>query len=162
MTVIAGAVLLVAAVMFFLLHPMLTGRRASLQWEEDEPTEAESRRRVTLLALRDVEYDYATGKLGEDDYHALKRELAAEALAALTAAEAESASLGAVAPQLEAEIARLRGGLDVGTTCAVCGSGNDAGSRFCAYCGVPLRAAGAGPQGAPRPERSPERRPEPA
>jgi cytochrome c-type biogenesis protein CcmI len=141
MTFIAGAVLLVAAVMIFLLHPMLTGQRASLRWEEDELTEAEARRRVTLLALRDVEYDYATGKLGEDDYQTLKRELAAEALAALTAAEAESAALGAAAPQLEDEIARLRGGLARGTTCAVCGSGNGPDSRFCGYCGVPLRAS---------------------
>ena len=161
MIVVAGAVLLVAAVMLYLLQPMLTGRRASLQWEEDEPTEAESRRRVTLLALRDVEYDYATGKLGEEDYQVLKRELAAEALAALSAAEAESASIGAAAPQLEAEIARLRGGLDAGTTCAVCGSGNDAASRFCAYCGVPLRGlrdgtAGAAGRGGASPARSPE------
>jgi len=141
MTFIAGAVLLVAAVMVFLLQPMLTGRRASLRWEEDELTEAESRRRVTLLALRDVEYDYATGKLGDEDYQTLKRELAAEALAALSAAEAESASLGASVPQLEAEIARLRGGLTLGTTCAVCGSDNRPDSRFCAYCGVALRAS---------------------
>ena len=155
MIVIAGAVLLVAAVMLFLLHPMLTGRRASLQWEEDEPTEAEARRRVTLLALRDVEYDYATGKLGAEDYQALKRELAAEALAALTVAEAETAAHSASAPQLEDEIARLRGGLDLGTTCAVCGSSNDVHSRFCAYCGVPLRAQrdeAPGGTGAPRPK----------
>ena len=140
MTVIAGAVLLIAAVMLLLLQPMMMGRRASLQWEEDEPTEAESRRRVTLLALRDVEYDFATGKLGEEDYQSLKRELAAEALAALTEAEAEAASLGAAVPQFENEIARLRGGLALGTTCAVCGTGNTADSRFCGYCGVPLRA----------------------
>ena len=141
MTFIVGAVLLLAAVLIFLLQPMLTGRRASLRWEEDEPTEAEARRRVTLLALRDVEYDFATGKLGEEDYQALKRELAAEALAALSAADAESASLSESVPQLEAEIARLRGGLTIGTTCVVCGSHNGADSRFCGYCGVALRAS---------------------
>ena len=151
MTFIVGAVLLIAAVLIFLLQPMLTGRRASLRWEEDEPTEAEARRRVTLLALRDVEYDYATGKLGDEDYQALKRELAAEALTALADAEAESASLGAATPQLEDEIARLRGGLALGTTCAVCGSANQAESRFCAYCGVPLRARQDEATGAPSP-----------
>ena len=151
MIVIAGAVLLVATVMFFLLHPMLTGRRASLQWEEDEPTEAESRRRVTLLALRDVEYDYATGKLGQEDYQALRRELAAEALTALAEAEAESTSLGAAAPHLEDEITRLRSGLSLGSTCSVCGSGNSADSRFCAYCGVPLRDGASGRASRPRP-----------
>ncbi len=155
MTVIAGAVLLVAAVVFFLLHPILSGRHASLHRERDEPTEAESRRRVTLLALRDVEYDYATGKLGEEDYQALKRELAAEALVALTDAEGESSASRQDVPWLEREIVRLRGGLAAGTTCAACGSANEPGSRFCAYCGIPLDTPGSGsaPDGsAPRPE----------
>ena len=143
MSVIIGAVLLVAAVVLYILQPMLSGQRASLHRELDEPTEAESRRRVTLLALRDVEYDYATGKLTEGDYRALKRELSAEALAALDHVDAEAAAGPAGAPpELEDEIARLRGGLRTGTTCSVCGSGNDAGSLFCSYCGAPLAHGG--------------------
>ena len=34
----------------------------------DEPTEAQFRKRVSLLQLRDAEYEFAMGKLGEDDY----------------------------------------------------------------------------------------------
>src|SRR5262245_65176741 len=98
MSVIIGAVLLVAAVVLFILQPMLSGQRASLHRELDEPTEAEARRRVTLMALRDVEYDFATGKLDESDYQRLKRELAAEALAALDQADAEAAAGPAGAP----------------------------------------------------------------
>ena len=150
-SVVIGAVLLVAAVVLFILQPMLSGQRASLHRELDEQTEAEARRRVTLLALRDVEYDYATGKLDEKDYRELKRELAAEALAALDRAEAEAAAGPAGAPQeLEAENARLRGGLRAGTTCSVCGSANESGSRFCSFCGAPLSQAPGG--AAPRPE----------
>ena len=150
MSVIVGAGLLVAAVVLFILQPMISGRRASLHREWDEPTEAEARRRVTLLALRDVEYDYATGKLDETDYKSLKRELAAEALTALEHAEAESAAGPAAAPpELEAEIARLRGGIQAGTTCGACGTVNDAGSGFCAYCGAPLSLSSAGPRPEP-------------
>jgi cytochrome c-type biogenesis protein CcmI len=146
MSVIVGAVLLVVAVILFILQPMLSGRRASLHREMDEPTEAESRWRVALLALRDVEYDHATGKLDEADYHALRRELAAEALTALERVDSEAtAGPGGAPPALEDEIARLRSGLRSGTTCASCGSGNDGGSSFCAYCGAPLRAAAGGP-----------------
>ncbi len=160
MTLIAGAVLLAAAVVLFLLQPLVSGRRASLHRELDEPTEAESRRRVTLLALRDVEYDYATGKLGDEDYQSLRRELAAEALTALAAVEAESNEGGDATPGLEEDIARLRGGLASGSTCAMCGSGNATESRFCAYCGAALgdtaggpAAKGAGPDRAtPAPE----------
>jgi len=162
MTLIVGAVLLVAAVVVYLVQPMLTGLGASLQREEDEPTEAESRRRVTLLALRDVEYDYATGKLGEEDYQSLRRELAAEALAALEDVEAESSVGLEAVGRLEDEIARLRGGLSGGSTCGVCGSANDSGSRFCGYCGTPLETDGTtrGPDGPGAAGRSP--RPEPA
>ena len=147
MSVVVGAVLLIAAVVLFVLQPMLSGQRASLHRELDEPTEAESRRRVTLLALRDVEYDYATGKLDDADYNALKRELAAEALTALERFDAETAAGPAGAPpELEAEIARLRGGLRSGTACGACGTVNDAGSLFCAYCGTPLPLAGTAPR----------------
>ena len=146
MSVVVGAVLLVVAVILFILQPMLSGRRASLHREMDEPTEAESRRRFALLALRDVEYDHATGKLDEVDYRVLRRELAAEALTALERVNSEAAAERSGAPsELEDEIARLRSGLRSGTTCAACGSGNDEGSSFCAYCGVPLRAAAGGP-----------------
>lgn len=149
MTLIIGAVLLVTAVVVYLVQPMASGLYASLSREEDEPTELESRRRVALLALRDVEYDRATGKLGQEDYRTLRRELAAEALDALAAAEAET-SLGADASPVEREIARLRSGLESGSTCGACGSANEATSRFCAYCGSPLGTAvrsGASPDG---------------
>jgi cytochrome c-type biogenesis protein CcmI len=133
-----GALLLVTAVVAFVLTPILRGQHASLEREDDEMTDAEARRRVTLLALRDVEYDYHTGKLDETDYESMKRELSAEALAALKEAEAEADSPGSNQDALEAEIAALRQGLRSGTACTGCGHTNPSGSRFCASCGQPL------------------------
>lgn len=144
-----GAVLLAGAVVFYVLHPILTGQEAPMERDADELTEAEARRRVSLLALRDVEYDRATGKLDEEDYRALRRELSNEALAALEAEEAEEAdrSSGGTAGarggswDIEAEIRRVREGLRAGLTCAACGHLNASGSRFCAICGTSLQAA---------------------
>ena len=133
-----GALLLVAAVVIFILQPLITGQRASLVREDDERSEAEALRRVKLLALRDVEYDYATGKLDEEDYASLKAELSAEALEALEMSEREASGVGTEA--LEREIAAVRAGLESGTTCTSCGFANDEGSRFCASCGHPLEA----------------------
>lgn len=135
--VILGAVLLVAAVVLFIIQPVLRGEWASLERDDDEMTEAEARRRVTLLALRDVEYDYHTGKLDDRDYQDLRRELSAEALDALKAARSE-AEAGAAQDDLEAEIAAVRDGLRSGSMCATCGHANPAGSRFCAACGQRL------------------------
>ena len=117
--------------------------------EDSEMTDAEAKRRVTLLALRDVEYDRVTGKLDERDYQELRREISAEALAALAAEEAERSKEGArTGPggviDLEAQIERVRLGLRSGATCRSCGHVNPAGSRFCSSCGSSLTRSPAG------------------
>ena len=133
---LVGAILLVAATVYFILHPIVKGRFASLRREDDEMTESEARRRVTLLALRDVEYDFATGKLDESDYGELKRELSAEALAALDAASDEGSAVDQAA--IEREIAAVREGLREGYLCGACGHRSPDASRYCANCGVRL------------------------
>lgn len=132
---VLGALILVGAVVAFILQPVIQGKHASLVREDDEMSEAEARRRVTLLALRDVEYDYHTGKLDETDYKAMKRQFSAEALAAMKAMEEDGAE-----EALEAEIAAVRQGLATGTACETCGHLNPPGSRFCGACGSPLEA----------------------
>jgi NADH pyrophosphatase NudC (nudix superfamily) len=128
-----GALILVVAVVAFILQPVLQGHWASLRHEDEEMTEVEARRRVTLLALRDAEYDFAMGKLDENDYQALKRQLSAEALAALEALE-KSGGRDAV----EAEIAAARQQMEEEVRCGACLNHNPAGSRFCGACGAAL------------------------
>lgn len=142
-----GALLLVVAVVAFILHPLVAGRHAPMEKSDDEMSDAESRRRVKLLALRDVEYDFATGKLDDEDYRSLKRELSAEALEALEASEKEAEGIGSDA--LEAEISVIRKGLESGTVCEVCGHANPGGSRFCSGCGSALarESVGSGSSG---------------
>lgn len=165
MSFLLGATLFAGAVIFYVLQPILTGRKAPMGRDDDEMTDAEARRRVTLLALRDVEYDRETGKLDDGDYRALRRELSAEALDALEAEERERRSSGAGVGVLEggegggadgsgsfdldAEIRRVRQGLRSGRTCRECGNVNPAGSRFCSGCGSALHAAASTGEGAP-------------
>jgi rRNA maturation endonuclease Nob1 len=138
-TLYVGVALVAAAVLLFIMQPVVKGLHASLEREDDELTETEARKRVALLALRDVEYDFLAGKLDEQDYRSLKSELTAEALAALEADEAARAGGGSVAdPDLEREIARIREGLKGGLVCAQCGFANEEGSRFCSACGHTL------------------------
>jgi len=141
-----GAALVAAAIVLFIVQPVAKGLHASLDRTEDELTETEARKRVALLALRDVEYDYLAGKLDEADYRSLKAELTAEALAALEAdEEARSGKVsGAAAIALEEEIANARAGLKAGTFCSDCGSPNAPGSRFCGACGHALQGVAAG------------------
>jgi hypothetical protein len=142
MVMALGALLLAAAVVFFVLQPLVAGQSAPLGRSDDEMSEVESRRRVKLLALRDVEMDFVTGKLDNEDYRSLKRELSAEALDALHATEREEQGLGTAA--LEAEIAEVRRTLASGVSCGGCGHVNPSGSRFCSTCGSRLEEAPAG------------------
>lgn len=140
MTMAIGAVLLAAAVLVFVLHPLWAGIHAPLEKTDDEVSEVEALRRVKLLALRDVEYDFQAGKLDDEDYQSLKKELSAEALEALDASEREAAGIGRAT--LEEEIAAVRTGLVSGATCGGCGHLNPSDSRFCSSCGGSLAAQG--------------------
>jgi cytochrome c-type biogenesis protein CcmI len=158
MSVLIPAVLLAIAVVFFVLYPVVMGEFAPMTRDEDELTETQHRKRVALLALRDVEYDFHAGKLDETDYLRLKKDISAEALQALDTEEAEWAaqdaaraqsgaegSPGATPPKasdtIEAEIASLRASIREGVICPQCGHPNPRGSRFCGDCGSALPQA---------------------
>ncbi len=140
MTLFIGASLVALAVVLFILQPVVKGLHASLDRVEDELTDTEARKRVALLALRDVEYDFLAEKLDEQDYRSLKAELTAEALAALKADERARGGVEPADDDLEAEIASIRAGLTDGVVCHVCGFSNEAGSRFCSACGAAVAA----------------------
>jgi len=75
--------------MLVILEPVFSGRGAPLYDGDDGYDEGAARRRVALTALRDLEYDRATGKLDEHDYGQLKTELSREALRHLEREEEE-------------------------------------------------------------------------
>lgn len=138
MTALAGGIALAAGVLLFVLEPLLSGRSAQAYGGDDRHDEAAARRRVALAALRDLEYDRATGKLDAEDYAHLESDLSRDALEALNAGVAEDPA----AEALEREIAAVRQALRGGLQCDACRHVNASGARFCARCGGAL---GAGP-----------------
>ena len=153
MSALVPAIVLAVAAVFFVLYPVLSGREAPMELEESELTEAQHRKNVALLALRDIEYDYHAGKLDDADYRALRQQISSEALEALDEEEAERlgrsrASQGegtaSERADIEAEIAALRASIREGTVCTHCGHPNPRGSRYCSDCGAALPIAKAG------------------
>jgi hypothetical protein len=143
--VMIGALILVGITVFLILQPLISGKGAPLHGGREDFSEAQFRKRVSLLQLRDAEYEFAMGKLGQEDFEILKKEISAEALAAIRAEELEANAGefpegGFSDSELEEEIARARAQMAGGVFCSECGRPNLAGSRFCAECGTPLQA----------------------
>jgi hypothetical protein len=82
----------------------------------------------SIAALREIEFDHATGKLSESDYTALKSQYTAEAVTALRARDATD-------DPVEAEIRRVRAETRV---CPVCGPRPEPAARYCSRCGAAL------------------------
>lgn len=144
MTVILGGILLAAGVMLYVLEPVFSGRGAPLYDGVDDFDEGAARRRVALTALRDLEYDRATGKLDGGDYEMLKTELSREALQHLGPRQRGGGDpvTERVSRELEEEIEQIRRALREGLQCGDCGHLNAFGARYCGRCGEGLKRDG--------------------
>lgn len=126
MTLLVFSLLLALLAAAVVVRPLVARREALLvDLAPGAVLDAEARRRVALVALKELEYDYLGGKLDAADYRAQKERLSVEALAAMRAAEAvgmESGRAQAAASDRHA-----------------CGFLNPPLSRYCAGCGARLR-----------------------
>lgn len=141
MSALLLALLLAGGTVFLILQPLLTGEGAPMERDDDELTDVQHRKRIALLGLRDVEYDFHAGKLDEDDYRSQKAKLSAEALEAMDQELGEIRERGARgrgSAEVEAEIAALRISLREGAVCGQCGELNPRSARFCGSCGAAL------------------------
>jgi hypothetical protein len=118
--------LLLAAVIF---APMVERKRVR---EAEAPT-PEGRKARALDALRELEFEYETGKMAESDYQRLRAHWAKEAI---DARDALGESIpGAAAPGVVTAS---------GTACPVCGAALRPGAKFCSRCGEAVAEAGEG------------------
>jgi hypothetical protein len=160
---LAAGLALAAVAVFFVLRPIITPPRpgsdsAAAELEGEDPEDDLSPRSVALRALKEIEFDRATGKLSDADYDALTAKYTAEALAALRAdSAAEPADTPAISrprtgappaarascpthgvrPEADARYCSACGRrLSTATEfCAKCGSALEPDARFCAACG---------------------------
>lgn len=94
----------------------------------------ETRRGIALIALKEIDFDRATGKLSDHDYESLKAKYTGEALAAL---RDEEPAVDAVESLIAERVKLLRE--PAGTVvCPVCGPRPEPDARFCSNCGAAL------------------------
>jgi rRNA maturation endonuclease Nob1 len=113
--------------------PLLEQRRPAI--EAPSPREVlEAEREATVRAIRELDLDFRTAKLTDEDYRLLRAaqvQRGAQILRELDALK-DGSDIDA---EIEAQVARLRRAPAV---CACCGAPFKAGDRFCANCGHPL------------------------
>jgi len=137
-----AGILLVAGAVYFVLRPILRPEPSEETSSETgtneglDPDDDFSPRAVALRALKEIEFDRATGKLSDQDYDGLKAKYTAEALAAL---RAETGELGAGSGTLRDGTAP-RSPLPL-ATCPTHGPRPESDAQFCSQCGRRLDTA---------------------
>ena len=98
---------------------------------EAELSTARREREAIYEAIRDLDYDFETGKVEAADHTRLRDELRGRAAGLLQAERAADRG---------SEPVRSERGPSMGRSCAQCGAAADPAHRFCAQCGATLAA----------------------
>jgi Double zinc ribbon len=140
---IVGVVLAAAATYFVLLPilrpPPAESASATAVDEGEDPDDDLSPQAVALRALKEIEFDRATGKLSDADYEQLKAKYTAEALAALRG-ERTPEQL-AHAPRTTHHARCMEHGARPESDaqfCSVCGRRLGSAPGYCVRCGTAL------------------------
>lgn len=103
----------------------------------EDPTESDSPKVRALLALREIEFDRATGKLADDDYVRLKAKYESDAIAAIRDEEQGSREAARPASDRAEEVIR-RAKQQGRRTCPTCGPRPEPNAVYCSSCGRSL------------------------
>ena len=144
MAALAVGVLLAAFAVWFVLQPIFRPERATGLAEgtatAEDPDDDLSPQAVALRALREIEFDRATGKLSDVDYDDLRREYTAAALAARRA-ETGTGAAGAPGPPPPLPPQPSPAHRAPRPACATHGPRPEPGAEFCSICGRRLASA---------------------
>jgi hypothetical protein len=121
--------LLVAAILIYIGWPLYRPETAAVTavGEGDDYHKLLYKKDASLMAIKDLEFDYKTGKIDEDDYRELKKSFESNAVAILKAIDQVKKG-GNVSPQDGSE-SKAAG------FCSSCGNMLNSGDLFCPQCG---------------------------
>lgn len=117
-----------AALLWLVMQPVVLPQPERVE-PVDLPDPEETPRGQALLALKEIEFDRATGKLSDDDYTSLHARYTTAALATL-------ANDPTTSDRVEAMIAERVATKSGHMFCSNCGAKLPANARYCAQCGV--------------------------
>lgn len=133
----AAAALVGLALLLVVLGPLVS-REPVAAIVDDEPQDLEETAKgIALSALKEIEFDQATGKLSDEDYAMLKGKYTAQALEAIRAEDGAPAT-DDIERVIAARARVIRAEGTSGTTCPHCGPRPESDALFCSTCGCAL------------------------
>jgi rRNA maturation endonuclease Nob1 len=121
-----------------------------------EKTDSEADRKSLLLAVRDLDFDYKTGKVAEEDYNSLRSQMLArvasldalsntidEAIEQEIASRRKCSSNGKGCPNCKTRLKTddqfcPKCGTGISLFCSACGGKLASNAKFCSLCGDPV------------------------
>jgi hypothetical protein len=131
LALIVGTILAVGA-LGYVLFPLLTGTMPITPRRHGAARVARSAESEAVAALREIEFDRATGKLSDNDYDELKTRYTARALQAIRVGGAAPAE-GAAEDAAEAAVLAYRARM---ARCGTCGPRPEPDAIYCSSCGA--------------------------
>jgi hypothetical protein len=144
MLALAIGTLLVVAALAYVLHPLVFAPAgASVRTPAQAAPIRDGGDEDAIVALREIEFDRATGKLSDADYADLKTRYTRRALATMRAVDATASVAPEVADAAEAAVLAFRTRI---RSCARCGPRPEPDAIYCSNCGAYLdeKCAGCG------------------
>jgi hypothetical protein len=128
-TILIGLALLTVIVILVVI-PLLEPYRPAVE-PPNHRQSLEAEREATVRAIRELDLDYRTRKLNEEDYKSL-RDVQVQRGAAVLRELDQLTTQDEIGAQIEERIAVIR---NSGPICPSCGSPIHTGDRFCVNCG---------------------------
>jgi len=123
------AVALLVIAVYFVSRPLLEKNKSGVKAASKDAQPGQ--REAVLAALRDLDFDFKTGKISEEDYQPLRAQLIGEAAQYMESEKKDD-------EQLEALIQSRRKTQSRQATCPSCGKKIVLGDSFCSTCGAKL------------------------
>lgn len=157
-----------AAALVYVIAPLRKPATPLPSEDDDHLADLLARKETVLLAIKETEFDYHTGKLSEEDYQRYEHRLRRQAIGLIQQIEKIAPESDSLNTQLEQEIARMRKVRTNGAApqpthappasaaspatspapaaapvrfCHECGAAVSEGDKFCSQCGTLVRQA---------------------